>query len=494
MDSHRIERAQGSILQHPAVEGIRSVLTQTSSPPVYLVGGALRDAWLGLEIRDFDFVVPGEARIVARQLARALEARYVLLDEDWGVARLIWRACASKEDFTWLDFASMRGSRIQEDLWQRDFTCNAMAMPIVGGREAEGFPWEDPTGGLRDLRARTVRMVHPARLREDPLRLLRAFRLACSLALQIEAFTLETIRAERAGLLSVAAERVRDELYKILACPGSLPWLLGMEETGLLASIFPELLGLKGLQQGDYHHLDAWEHTLEAYRILEGVCQHGWEPAVPQHGELKEWIDSQRSILPLLKMAVLFHDAGKPGTGTTGEVREPHFYGHATTGAEIVSETMRRLRTSRHDEERVTKWVRYHMGPVHMLRALEEGHLTEKAKIRFLRRLGADAPGMLLVALADFEASRGPAATADRRVSFYGLLDSLTRLYFERDAASVSTKRLVTGKDLIDALGIPPGPTVGRLLNLLEEARVEGRVSNRSEALLLARSLLEGLR
>jgi poly(A) polymerase len=122
---------------------------------------------------------------------------------------------------------------------------------------------------------------------------------------------------------------------------------------------------------------------------------------------------------------------------------------------------------------------------------MEAGHLTERAKIRFLRRLGKDAPGMLLVSLADFLASRGPAATPEREGSFFRLLDSLLELYFQRDAASVSGRSLVTGKDLIDALGISPGPMVGRLLRLLEEARVQGDIRNRDEALQLARSLLD---
>ncbi len=194
----------------------------------------------------------------------------------------------------------------------------------------------------------------------------------------------------------------------------------------------------------------------------------------PWDRELKEWLDKPEDVLPLLKAAVLFHDIGKPGTYKVDAEGEPHFYGHAARGADIVAEAMRRLRTSRHEEERTRKWVRYHMGPVHMMRAMETDHLTERAKIRFLRRLGNDAPGMLLVSLADFLATGGPSATGDRQETFFRLLDSLLELYFRRDAASIGGKNLVTGKDLMDALGIPPGPEVGRLLRLLEEARVEG--------------------
>jgi tRNA nucleotidyltransferase/poly(A) polymerase len=455
------------------------------------VGGALRDAWLGREIRDFDFVLSGDARAVAGDLAGILDARYVLLDEDWGVARLVWSPTGNKEKIIWLDFASMRGDGIQEDLWQRDFTCNAMAMAITPDGEVEASTWEDPTEGLRDLRAGRIRMVHPLRLREDPLRLIRAFRLACDLEFQVENLTLETIREERDGISSVAAERIRDELFKIFACPRSLRWILQMDETGLFATLFPELQGLKGLEQGRSHHLDAWNHTFEAYRILEEICREGFERLAPWDGELKEWIHKEGNPCALLKMAVLFHDAGKSDTHTVGQDGEPHFYGHAGLGEKIVSAAMRRLRASHRDEERIRKWVRYHMGPAHMRKAMEKDHLTERAKIRLLRRLGKDAPGILVLSLADFLATAVPSTKAEGEKTFHRLLDSLLELYFKRDAASVNSKHLATGKDLIDALGIPPGPIVGRLLRLLEEARVEGKITNRSEALLLARSLLD---
>jgi tRNA nucleotidyltransferase/poly(A) polymerase len=489
MHNPQIEQATDRILHHPVVTRLKSAMSEASSPSLYLVGGALRDGWLGRETRDFDFVVPGEAHTVAKSIAAALDARYVLMDEDWGVARLICSPAAESQDSVRLDFASMRGESIEEDLWQRDFTCNAMAMRIGPEEDAAKSTWEDPTDGMRDLRVRLIRMVHPARLREDPLRLIRAFRLACTLDFQIERLTFEAIHAARDGILSVAAERTRDELFKIFACPDSLAWILQMDETGLLTTIFPEIQGLKGLKQGKFHHMDAWNHTLEAYRILEEGWREGLAQMAPWDRALREWLDKPEDVLPLLKAAVLFHDIGKPESYTVDADGDPHFYGHAARGADIVAGTMRRLRTSRQEEERTKKWVRYHMGPVHMMRAMESDHLTERAKIRFLRRLGNDAPGMLLVSLADFLATGGPSATGDRQETFFLLLDSLLELYFRRDAASIGGRNLVTGEDLMVTLGIPPGPEVGRLLRLLEEARVEGTVKNRDEALCLAGSL-----
>ncbi len=489
---HR-RQATESILKDPAVARLRSALSEVGSPPLYLVGGALRDVSLGLETMDFDFAVPGGAEGLARRIADLMGARCFMLDEDWGVSRLIWSPPGDEEKIIRLDFAPLRGTTIHEDLWQRDFTCNAMAMRFGRDTVGETSAWEDPTGGMRDLRAGRIRMVRPAALREDPLRLLRAFRLACTLDFQIERGTCLAIHAARAGLKTVASERIWDELFKIFSSLQSLGSLLQMDEAGVLTTVLPELEGLKGLRQGKFHHLDTWNHTVEAYRILEEGCRSGFGRLAPWDRELKAWLEAQDEGLTLLKVAVLFHDIGKPATYSVDARGEPHFYGHASKGADTVSEIMKRLRTSRRDGERVKKWVRYHMGPVHMMRSMETGHLTERAKIRFLQRLGGDAPGMLLLSVSDFLATGGPCATGNRRRGFLELMDSLLELTFRRDAASMAGKSLVTGRDLMEALEIPPGPTVGRLLRLLEEARVEGRIGNRSEAIRLARFLLENL-
>ncbi len=494
MTDERMRSASEQILRDPAVRRLRSALVQTSLPFVHLVGGALRDRLLGFDTTDFDFVVRGEARVAAERLAGLLGARFLLLDEDWGVARLVWSPPGEEQGPLRLDFASMRGQTIQEDLLLRDFTCNALAMPIHPDDNALSRVWEDPTGGLKDIRAGRLRAIHPERLREDPLRLLRAFRLACNLELRIEENTFRWIRTAREGIHTVAAERTRDEWFKILACARSFDSILQMDGAGLLTTLFPALEGLKGLRQGGYHHLDAWDHTLEAYRTLEEDSRTGFRRIAPWDAELRTWLASGKETLPLLKAAVLFHDIGKPGALSVDAEGEVHFYGHADKGADLSAGAMRRLRTRRRDEERIRKWVRFHMGPVHMMRAMEGGRLTEKAKIRFLRRLGTDAPGMLLLTLADFSATGGPSSTEDRNEAFQRLLDSLFELYFRRDAASIAGKRLVTGKDLIDALGIPPGPAVGRLLRLLEEARVEGKITDRAGAIRLARSLIEETR
>ena len=481
-----------AIRESPVIVALRSALDEDRIRGLFVVGGALRDVRLARATEDFDFVVAGDARARARELAKRLGARYVLLDEAWGVVRLVWSPPMRKGQPFILDFAPMRGVDIREDLLQRDFTCNAMAMGLSGGMGEGEEIWEDPTGGLGDLDARIIRMVHPRGLREDPLRLLRAFRMACTLDCEIEAETLRTIGGLQDLVTRPAAERIREEVYKILACEGCGNTLRKLDHAGVLRRLFPELDALHGVRQGASDPLDAWEHSLEALRVLDRGIEAGF-PAFPEwRGQLQAWLGEQKHGVQVLRLATLFHDVGQPGTRTVGEDGVPHFFGHTRLGAELTAGVLRRLRASRSDEERVRGWVRHHTGPLHLARAWHTGRLTERAKIRFLRRMGPDAPGALLVAWAHAEAAGGPLERGQRE-AVMGVLRDLFLLHLERDATGTRLPRLVSGKDLMEELGIPPGPLVGRLLSLIDEARVQGRVRSRAEALRLAASLFQRL-
>ncbi len=453
-------------------------LADASWPTLHLVGGALRDAWLDRPLEDFDFVVEGDAVGTAKRLAQHLQARALLLHEDWDVVRLVYRPPEHPGSLFHLDFAPVRGGGILEDLRLRDFTFNAMALrlhPLI----PERMEWVDPAGGLEDLEARRVRAVRPEAFDHDPLRLLRAFRMASTLGCRIDPGTLQAIRARAEGILRSAPERIRDELFKILSSGSAVEGLRAIEEVGLLTRIIPELAGLKGMKQGGHHHLDGWDHTLETCRLVEiGFTRDPEETGL------------EASDRPTLLMAALLHDVGKPATRSLDEAGRVHFYGHAATGRKIASRVMGRLRTSRRDRERVETWVRHHMAPLHLAKAATRGIQGEKAAIRLLRRLGTAAPGLFLLAEADFCASKGPRRTPEDERAFHAEMEILRDLYFRRDAAGLRSSPLLSGKDLIESFDISPGPIVGRLLRLVEEARVEGRVSDRQEALRYARALL----
>jgi poly(A) polymerase len=483
MNENRLKSLGKELLCHPAVKRVGEAVPRERRKDLYLVGGALRDFWLGRSVSDFDFVVQGDAVALAGEAAGKLSARLVVLDEQWGVVRLICGLDGSSGDRVSLDFAAMQGEEIREDLERRDFTCNAMALcldPGGGGSGKQG--WLDPTGGLNDLQGRTIRMVDPSAFREDPLRMLRAFRLGCSLGFRIDPSTQEVIRTECEEIRRPAGERIGEELVRLLGCVESFPYIEQMDRCGLLAALFPETRALKGLTQGGHHHLDGWNHTLETFRLLEISLGEGLQA-------LSSWLDGQPRTRAMLKYAALFHDLGKPGALTRDPEGGIHFYGHDREGALTAVEILERVRASRNDRGRVRNWVRYHMGPVHMTQAFRKGKLTEKARIRFLRRVGPDAIGVLLLSLADVGASRGSWTEPGWKKSYMELVDSLFTLCIERDAVSRNVRPLLSGKDLMAALDLEPGPRVGQLLRLLEEARIEGKIRDRDGALELAASI-----
>jgi putative nucleotidyltransferase with HDIG domain len=495
IDPENLGRLREEILRDPDVARVAEAVSRSGRKDLYLVGGALRDYCLGhQQVPDLDFVTAGDVEALSRELAERLSARVVVLDERWGVIRLVCKPHGPEGKRVTLDFSAMQGQDIGEDLLRRDFTCNAMALSLVsqpGKEPCHG--WWDPSGGLDDLQARTLRMVNPESLRDDPLRMLRAFRLSASLGFRIEEGTLETITRQKERILQSAGERIHEELARFFSVPNCYKTLLIMDRSGLLQALFPETEGLKGLVQGRHHHLDGWSHTLETFRLLEKSLRDGlgelnrWNPSV------EEWVDQKPGTRALLKMAALFHDLGKPSSHSRDTDGEVHFYRHEKRGGEIVHDVLERIRMSRSDHDRIRNWVRYHMGPIHMTHAYRLGKLSTKARIRFLRRVGPDVIGMLLLSLADVAASRGTGSEAGWERSFRELMDSLFSLCVERGAASPEVRPLLTGRELMEALDISPGPRVGRLLRLLGEARIQGKIHDRDDALALARTLQETL-
>ncbi|MEW6440945.1 MAG: HD domain-containing protein [bacterium] len=491
MSTRETTRALARLSASAVMRRMRSLVAAADADGLYLVGGALRDALLGRAVADFDFVYGGDVSALAERLARAWPARLVALNERWGLIRLVPRAGPEKEAPAVLDFAPLRGADIREDLRQRDFTVDAMAVPVTGGAGEKSGGILDPTGGMADLRDRNVRMVHPDRLREDPVRCLRAFRIACSLEGAIDPGTLEGIRSEGRRVPAAAPERIREELCKLLAFPSSHAQLSSMGEAGLLGSLFPELEPLKGLEQGTHHGLDAWDHSLEAVRALESLIRDGLRVFVPWSSELTTWVGEEKDRVCVLKLAALLHDVGKPLTATSSGSGQVHFYGHERRGGEMAAAIGTRLRMSRKDQEALAAWVGHHMWPLHLYRAASLGKLTDRARVRFFRRLGASAPGCLLLAAADQEAKGVKAAGQDAGAeSFRAFVRSMLDLFYDRDAAALRVPPFVTGRDLMQAFGLRPGPQIGRLLEGIHEARVAGKVRNREEALALAGRLL----
>ncbi len=459
---------------------------------VYLTGGALRDILSGRKVKDLDLLVLGlSAEVVARELSRELSWTLVPLHEAFGVFRV---ACGSFA----IDVSGLRpgAASLEEDLRLRDFTLNALAVSLREVLEKPPAAWSliDPCGGFSDLSQGLIRAISEDNLREDPLRILRAYRFQAQGYGTIEGLTrkiiwkvVEELKARE--LLGVAPERVQSELFLILASERAGEVIVLMEDDGVLPVIFPELEEGRGIPQPDFHHLDVLGHGLETLRKLEEILNSP-ERYFRERGPFEGVKDSQE-IRVALKLAGLFHDAGKARTFSPAGERADRitFYEHEKVGAEMFAAWAERLRWKRALIKKVQNLIRHHMRPFFLLEVWLEGRLTARAKRRLIRDC-PDYPELFLLALADCLAARGPASDETHSKKLVELFWEIHQ-FAQEVVSKVARERLITGHDLIEIFGLKPGPIFREILAAVEEAQVEGRIRTREEALAWLKEYLK---
>lgn len=467
----------------------------------WLVGGYVRDRLLGRISHDLDLVVPFGGLALARRVADRLGGAFYPLDEERDTGRAI---LSNDDGQVVVDVARWRSGDLGADLAARDFTVNALAYDIVG---YGGMI--DPTGGLADLREGILRAPSPTAFRDDPIRLLRAVRLEAQLDFSIEPQTLAWLQQDAPLVAWVAAERVRDELMRLLILPGVARCLVRLDELGLLPFVLPELAQCRGVMQSEPHYLDVYGHTLQtvfhteallrALNLLPGTRRKVMDsplsvvpPAlVPFADRLRTHLagetSASRNRVQMLLWAALSHDWGKPFTRTV-EGERVRFFTHDEKGAELVAGRLRTLAFSTDEIRLVSTIVRRHMRPSLLAR---EGVLTRRAIYRFFRDTGDVGPEVLLLSLADRLGTYGPYLGDDAWEERLAFVARMLAAYYERPEI-VSPLPLVSGDDLITALALAPGPLIGQLLAQVREAQAAGEVTTREEALALARRAAYG--
>lgn len=486
-----LSRSRIQTLLPPWLRAKLAVLRQDCGGELYLSGGSLRDLLLGREPHDIDLTVARHGLACARRLAEASGGTFICLDADEDVARVVCKGIV-------IDIAAFREgvSTIEEDLQLRDFTINALALSLEALLEGEGKDSDeplaclDPTGGLADISERLIRMTHAGAFKSDPLRMLRAYRLAASLGCTVDATTSETIRREHKLIARSAAERVAAELNGIMLSSGAHAAISAMAANGLLFQVIPELAAGAGLVQPKSHHLDVLGHSLEALHQVEQLIarpESGFPACSPAMGA---YLAEVGNIL-VLKWAALLHDLGKPATwaqDSSGDGRIT-FYQHERAGVELVKRLAQRLRWSTKQCERVSLLVSQHMRPFHLLNVARQGELSLKACIRLIQALGDELMGLLVLAQADALAGKGEQRPEDMENEVAGLALRLEEVRRERVLPVQTSPPLLGGRDLIEELGLQPGPLFKTILAQVELERMEGVILSRDEALQLARTM-----
>jgi len=365
---------------------------------------------------------------------------------------------------------------------------------------------------LSDLASRRLRAVCPTVFGDDPIRLLRAVRLAAELHFAIEPETETLIRATAALAGRPAAERLREELVRLLRLPGATPHLQRLDALGLLSPLLPELDPLRGCVQPNVHYWDVFEHSLQSVAGVElclaalKVPGYTFQPAPatitpallsfePYTDQLRAYLEEQlpggHSRLLLLKLCALIHDLGKPATRTVEPNGRIHFFGHAETGVHLAEGVMRRLKFSNAETSFVTTVIAHHLRPAQL--ATERETITRRASAHFFRDTGAAGPATLIHSLADHLAIAGPTVSRDDLARHAAGVRALLAVYYQPDdPGDKKTARpisLLNGHDVMNVLNLSPGETVGRILAALQAAQAAGQITNREEALHWLRRL-----
>lgn len=472
---------------------------------IYLVGGAVRDLLLGRQVKDFDFLVPENAIQIGRRVANALGTGFYPLDVSRDFGRVLIGEGSNR---LILDFIRFQGNDLDEDLMARDLSINAIAIDL---RQPDALL--DPCGGVGDLLAHRVKACSPTSFSSDPVRIIRAVRMAAAFGMRIEAGTRAQMKAAVSGLPSVSPERLRDEFFKLLAVPKPGTSIRALDLLGALEVIFPEIKPLRKLEQPSPHAFDVWNHILQVLKRLDQILELlGDGVGAEGAGDMQSGLIAQKlgryrkqfnehleielvpdhSRLALLYFATLFHDVGKGTTQSRDETGRIHFYDHENVGAAMVAERGRALHLSNDESEVLERIIKHHGRPY--LLTKESAPPRRRAIYRFFRDTGSTGIEICLLSLADFMGKFDAQVPQDELGKHLDTLRTLLEAYFEHANEQVSPPILVNGEDLMRELGLKPGPKIGELLEAVREAQAAGEVGDKVGALELARRMIEGLR
>lgn len=456
--------------------------------PVYIVGGAVRDALLHRPLQDLDLAVQTHAVELARRFANRLHGDFYVLDAERDVGRVLLNTPAGRMTF---DIARFRGDDLLADLLDRDFTLNAMAVNL-GGDLSQLI---DPSGGERDIQAKTIRRCSPGVIADDPIRVLRAVRQSVQLGFRIEAETLREAREYASHLADISPERVRDEFMKMLALPRSAAALRVADVIGALQWVVPEIALLRELKQKNIS--DTWSHTLQVVEILSNlltavgpartdstVAAFGLGMLVMQLDRYRshllehiaiEW-PNERSHRALLTLAALLHDSGKAATkNAAGDVKAM---------LRLADERLQGLHLSNDERNRLLTALR------HMAWFTSGEPATPLALHRYWRQAGAAGVDALLLAVCDYLAEWGGAINQDFWLHLVERARIMLEAYYDHYEQIVNPVPLLDGIQLMNALDLKPGRMIGRLLEHIREAQVMGEVNSLDDALMVARAYL----
>jgi poly(A) polymerase len=471
------------LLAAPATGAAREAIGDEEE--AWIVGGAVRDAIAGREVTDLDLAVAADEAAAARRIAERAGGVAFELSAEFRT----WRALAPERDWH-VDVARFRGPGIEADLAARDFTVNAIAVPLADPRREP----LDPYGGADDGAARVLRAVSERSFADDPLRVLRAARLAAQLGFEIEPGTVRLARDAAGRASEPAGERQLAELRMLISGPDPLGGLRLLDELDATAGVLPEVAALHGVEQNPNHHLDVYGHTMEVLRRLlevEADLDRFAGDAAPALRELlAEPLADELSRGEALRFGAVLHDVGKPATRREHGGGFVSFVGHDREGTALVRAACARLKASGALTRHLEHLTLHHL---HLGFMAAERPLPRRRLYDYLRLTAPVAADVTVLTVADRLAARGtgPTASAEMIEAHLELAREVLpeAIAWHRDGPP---RAPLPGDELAAAVGIAPGPELGRLIGEVEAGVFTGEVRTRDDAIELARKVRAG--
>ena len=446
---------------------------------IYIVGGTVRDLYLGEKSYDRDIIVcDTDAKEFALKLHNIFDSAYVPLDEENHIYRIVLHEKEDENHQSMIDITNPLGGNIEQDLQRRDLTINAIAVDIHSGNILDLF------GGISDLKNKTLNYIEESNFVDDPLRLVRVYRFQALLGFEL---TPETISAvcKYTGLINKPAkERINYELMKLFSGKYSANALLNMNKTWLLEEIFPVVKELKQVPPNTHHHLDLLHHSIETVKQIQFIYENSDE-------RVKAHLDKVNfggfSRLAHLKLAGFLHDIGKFSTWTIDKDTGRHrFIKHDDVGAKLIKPILKNLCFSNKQITYISEMIKNHIYPSQLMTSQD---VNEKAMTRYLRKLENNVIDNIILAKADRLSARGEVITDEIIESNIRNLDKLLEFYFSSLETLAPLPKLLDGNDVMQILNIKPSPKLGEILNTLHEAQLNGEVTTKEEAIAYIKNL-----
>lgn len=434
----------------------------------YVVGGFVRDILMGKTSPDRDLIVCNcDVKQFSKNLADKLNGHYIELDIQNNIYRIVL-----EDKINYIDVTCPIENDFEKDIKRRDLTINAIAYDLKNSK------FVDLVGGIEDIKNQKICSIQDKNFEDDPLRLIRIFRFYAKTGFDIDNSLIELSKKLCKRINEPAKERVNVELLKLFEGAYSELALMEMDNCGLLEELFPIYKEVKKVPKNSHHHLSLIGHLFETVKQVQLLYSNANE-------EVKTYLENKNyggvSQLAFLKLSAFLHDIGKPSTWTIEEETGRHrFIKHDDVGSQLVVPILKEFKFSKKQIEYVKMLIKYHIYPSGLFCSED---VTDKAIMKFYRKMDGYVIDVILLAMADRLSARGEQITDEIVEKNINSLTKLLNDYLSIQKDIKPLPKLLDGLDIMEILQIKQGPELGKIINELKEAQISGMVNNKQEAM-----------